>query len=90
MKPRILMMVIFMLLATALFAAAASDVQRISTEELNSRLGQADLAVVDVRTDGDWNNSDKMIASAIRSNPNDISPLRSQLAKDQTIVLYCA
>ncbi len=90
MKPRILPLVIFMLLASALFAVAASDVQRMSTEELNSRLGQADLVVVDVRTGGDWNNSDKMIASAIRNNPNDIDPLRSQLARDQTIVLYCA
>jgi len=90
MKPRILLLVIFMLLASALFAMAAVDVQRISTEELNSRLGQTDLAVVDVRTDGDWNSSDKMIASAIRINPNDIASLRSKLAKDQTIVLYCA
>lgn len=79
-----------MLLASALFAVAASDVQRISAEELNSRLGQADLTVIDVRTGGDWNNSDRMIATAIRSNPNDIAPLRSKLAKDQTIVLYCA
>ena len=79
-----------MLLASALFAVAASDIQRISTEELNSKLGQSDLAVVDVRTGGDWNKSDKMIVSAIRSDANDIRPLLSKLAKDQTIVLYCA
>ncbi len=90
MKPRCLVLVIFMLLASSLFTVAAPDVPRMSTEQLNSRLGQADLVVVDVRTDADWNNSDKMIASAVRGNPNDIGPLRPQFAKDQTIVLYCA
>ncbi len=90
MKPRILLLVLFMLLASALFAVAASEVQRMSTEELNSRLGQADIVVVDVRTDGDWNNSDKMIAGGIHISPNDITPLRTKFTKDQTIVLYCA
>jgi hypothetical protein len=90
MTSRNALLVIFLLLASALCATAASDVPRMSTEELNSRLGQTGLAIVDVRTEHDWNNSDKMIAGAMRGNPDDIGSLLSRFAKDQTLVLYCA
>ena len=90
MKSKIALLSVLMLLASVVFALAASDVPRMSTDELKSRLTEAGLVVVDVRTGSDWNGSDEMVAGAIRGNPNDIGLWLSKLNMEQTIVLYCS
>ena len=90
MKSKILLLAGLMLLASAVFALATSDVPRMSTDELNSRLGEAGRVVVDFGTAGYRNGSEQMVAGAIRGNPNDIGMWLSKLNMDQTIVLYCS
>ena len=88
MKLKGTLLVLFLLLANTIFAVAGDNAPRMSTDELNSRLGETDIAIVDVRTGADWDNSNQMIAGAIRGNPRALN--LSELNKDQTIVLYCA
>jgi hypothetical protein len=88
MKLKGLMLATIMLLAS-LMSASAADIPRMSVEELNGQLGQADLVVVDARSGRDWSSSSQMIAGALRGNPGDVGSWDSTLGKDQTIVLYC-
>lgn len=62
----------------------------MSTEELNERLGEAGLAILDVRITGDWKHSKEMIRGAMRDDPNDVSLWADKLDKEQTSVLYCS
>ncbi len=61
---RLLLYAIFItgivLLAMCLTASAAS-VPRISTDELKTKLGSADLVVLDVRANWDWVKSEEQI-----------------------------
>ena len=88
MKLKGILLVFFLLLANAIFAVAGDDAPRMSTDELNSRLGETGIAIIDVRTGADWNDSNQMIAGAIRGNPRALN--LSELNKDLTIVLYCS
>ena len=69
--------------------ALADGVPRISVEDLNSRLTKGDVAVLDVRSDRDWNNADTKIPGSSRVNPNEIGPWAKNLAEGKAIVLYC-
>jgi hypothetical protein len=70
--------------------ARSGEVPRMSKEELKSLLGQPDVFVLDVRTGGDWEASDRKIAGAIREDPRDASAWAAKYPKDSTIVLYCS
>jgi rhodanese-related sulfurtransferase len=78
-----------LLLAMCLTASAAS-VALMSTDELKSRLGDADLVVLDVRAGRDWHNSDKKIAGSERVKPGGANQWVINYPKDKEIVLYCA
>ncbi len=81
------------LMLTSLIASMAmsqSDVNRITMEELNGRLGEPNLIVVDVRARGDWSRSDSKIKGAVRVEPRDAGFLTSQYGKDKTLVFYCS
>lgn len=71
-------------------AAYADSVPRMSTDELKSRLGDADLAVLDVRTDWDWNQSAEKIAGAEHVNPSAVEEWAGSYPKERTLVLYCS
>lgn len=68
---------------------AAGDVPRMQVDELNARLGDRSLTIIDVRTAGDWEGSPSRIKGAIREASKDVSEWASNYAKDRTIVLYC-
>jgi len=78
-----------LLLATSLTVSAAS-VERMSTDELKSRLGDADLVVLDVRGSWDLVKSDNKIAGSERVQPGGAKQWAGNYPKDKTIVLYCA
>jgi rhodanese-related sulfurtransferase len=78
------------LFAVSAFAAGAESVPRMSTDELKSRLGDADLAVLDVRTDWDWNQSAEKIAGATHVNPAAVEDWAGSYPKERTLVLYCS
>ncbi len=66
-----------------------SDVPRLSIEELKTKLGQADLAIIDVRSTHDWEESSKMIKGAFREDSRQVYSWLKKYPKDKTIVLYC-
>jgi len=71
-------------------AVTAADVPRITKEELKSMLGNPDLIVLDVRSDSDWQASNRKILGAVRENPNDSESWAGKYPKTKTLVLYCA
>jgi len=77
------------LLFTMCLTASAATAPRISTDELKSQLGSAELVVLDVRGNGDWVKSEKQIVGAERVNPGGATQWASNYSKEKTIVLYC-
>lgn len=82
--------VVFLVVFATCYSAFAESVPRMSTDELNSRLGQTDLVVLDVRTGKDWNAAKSKIAGAVRLEPSAIDQWIGNYQKEQTIILYCA
>ncbi len=68
----------------------AAEVPVMAQQELKERLGAADLVVIDVRTDGDWNSSERKIVGAVREDPARVMSWASTYDTSKTIVLYCA
>ncbi len=69
--------------------SARAEVPRMPVEELQSRLGSADLVVLDVRSTRDWNASEEKIAGAVRENPARPQDWAGKYPKEATLVLYC-
>jgi rhodanese-related sulfurtransferase len=63
---------------------------RITTEDLKSRLGAADLVVIDVRAERDWKESGMKIAGAVREDPASPDKWAGKYPVEKTVVLYCA
>lgn len=78
------------LLLAMSFTASAASVARMSTDELNAKLGDTDLVVLDVRGSWDLVKSDNKIAGSERVQPGGAKGWAKNYAKDKTIVLYCA
>jgi len=84
-----LSLVVFMVLVTAVSCFAAS-VPRMSSDELNSRLSEEGLVVLDARAPYHWGSSDIKILGAERVEPGAVSAWSGNYSKEQTLVLYCA
>src|SRR5690349_12145633 len=69
---------------------AADVAPRMTIDELKARLGSADLAVIDVRAEGDWKESDLKIAGAVREDPTAPDKWAGKYPVEKTVVLYCA
>jgi rhodanese-related sulfurtransferase len=78
-----------LLLVMSLTVTAAS-VPRISTDELKTKLGSADLVVLDVRANWDWVKSEEQIPGSDRVPPGGANQWAANYPKEKTIVLYCA
>lgn len=93
---RKLWLLLFALVVTGLFVGGTSlsvlsaEVSKMTTDDLNSKLGTADLVILDVRGSWDWNKSDQKIANSIRVEPGAAQTWASEYSKTQDIVLYCA
>ena len=70
--------------------AWADGVPRMSADDLNSRLAKGDVAVLDVRSDRDWNTAVTRIPGSARVNPDEIGQWAKNLPEGKAIVLYCA
>ena len=83
---------LFLLLASVLVSpdVSAADPLRITKEELKQRLGNPEIAIVDVRSGSDWTGSERKIAGAVREEPNDAGGWEKRYAKDKPLILYCA
>jgi hypothetical protein len=70
--------------------AMATEVPRMTKEELKPNLSDPGVVIVDVRVGKDWKGSEFKIKGAVRENPKDFSAWAGKYPKDKTIVLYCA
>ncbi len=82
-----------LIVALVLMGASAPNldsrsVPRMSVEELNERLGENGLVVIDVRSGAYWDRSDVKIPGAVREAPNRID-WAGNYSKQSTVVLYC-
>ena len=66
----------------------ASEVTRISKEELNSMLGNPDVIILDVDREGNWEDRDRKIPGAVREIPKEIESWMNKYPRDKTLVLY--
>jgi len=67
----------------------SAEVPRIGKEELKGMLNDPQVAILDVRTSGDWDSSSTKIQGAIREDPNkSAKSWADKYSKDKTIVLY--
>ena len=62
----------------------------MSKEELKGQLQNPEVIIIDVRSGGDWLNSDQKITGALRADPKDQGSWPMDMFKDKTLVLYCA
>ena len=80
--------ILMMLLLWAVPGCAQTAPKRITTDELNTMLGDRQAVVVDVRDVRDWENSDQKIKGAIRVDPRNLDVANLPMAKDALLVLY--
>ena len=73
------------LLCATSFVASEAAVPRISIDELNMRLGESDLVILDVRQD----QADEQIVGSERVNPGSVNQWAGNFPKDKVFVLYC-
>lgn len=74
----------------AMTANCAGDVPRMTIEELEGRLGDPDLVIVDVRTGGSWEGRDAKIKGAVREDPAGVQNWIQKYPKDKILVFYCS
>lgn len=70
--------------------ASAATVSLMSTDELNARLGEADLVILDVRSEGHWGQSSHKVPGSERVEFWNVAQWANNYPKEKPIVLYCA
>ena len=68
----------------------AAGAPQITADELNAKIGDTDVVIIDVRRAGHWQGSDQKITGAVREDPKDVKGWAGNYAHDKTLVLYCA
>ena len=86
---KIMTLLIVAVLVSAVHGVGA-DVQTIGKDELKQRLGTAELVILDVRKESDWESSELKITGAVRADPSDVQTWSQNLSRDKLYVLYCA
>ena len=87
---RQLVLLLTLLFTLGMASSAWSDDLIMDKDALNSMLSQPDLVVLDVRTGKDWSSSEFKIKNAMRAPVGDYKDWSASLAKDKTLVTYCA
>jgi rhodanese-related sulfurtransferase len=84
--------IIFVMVFVLIYSSSvlATDVQLITTDQLNSSLNNSDIVVLDARGSWDWVKTDDKIFKAIRVDPGNVNAWANNFDKGKTIVLYCA
>jgi len=66
------------------------EIPRMEPGELNARLADPSIVVLDVRQGSDWNASQAKIKGSVRESNENIPAWAIKYPKDKIIVLYCA
>jgi len=90
MVKRLVPAVLLTLMVVGYGISRAADVPMMTTAQLASLLGKADLVILDVRTPYDWKKSDTKIKGAVRGDPMKFGGWIDKYPKEKTLVLYCA
>lgn len=81
-------------LVVALFfvvsCATGKNAPRIAKDDVKAKLGSADVVLIDVRSDADWDKSTEKIVGAKKVDYKNIDSWIGTLPKDKDIILYCA
>jgi hypothetical protein len=72
------------------WAIAQDAIAKITKEELNGKLDDPDVVIVDVRLGKDWKASESKIKGALRVEPGNVLSLTDKYPKDKMLVFYCA
>jgi hypothetical protein len=67
---------------------SSNTIQRMSKEELKSRLEDPSLVILDVRRPQDWKKSGRKIKGAVQENPYKFDNWYARYPKAKTILLY--
>jgi rhodanese-related sulfurtransferase len=78
------------LLISCTLQGTASDVRRITKEEVKDMLADPGVIILDVRAETDWKTDEFKIKGAVRENPQEVEAWASKYPKDRTLILYCA
>ena len=71
-----------------LSAQAFGQVTNITVHQLLESLEHPQVLILDVRTSGSWQASDKKIKGAVRKNPDTFDSWANELPKDKYLALY--
>jgi len=66
------------------------DALRITVAQLHALLGSPDVVIVDVRDPVSWDKSERKIPGALREDPEKTAAWAGKIAKNKTIIVYCA
>lgn len=69
--------------------ASASEVPKISKEELKAMLNNPDLVIIDVRRERDWKSSSLKIRGAVWEDFLEVETWAQKYPKNKIIALYC-
>ncbi len=88
----VIMMLVLSWLAQMVFCAetgpTASDVPRMTKEQLRAQMGNPDLVIIDVRSAHDWEDSKIKIMGSIREVPKEAGSWINKYPKNKTLVFY--
>ncbi len=84
------LMIFFFAIGFSVFlsAQAFGKVTNITVHQLFKSLENPRVLVLDVRSSGSWQASDKKIKGAVRKNPDTFDSWANELPKDKHLALY--
>ncbi len=81
---------IFFMVGVYTAVAQSADAPRMTKEELKAMLDNPNLVVIDVRTQGDFQEGDLKIKGSVREDPDAFDSWANKYPKEKTILLYCS
>jgi hypothetical protein len=86
---RALLIYSFLLGVTAILSSQAfGQVIKITVNQALTAIDDPQMLILDVRTSGNWQASDKKITGAVRKNPDTFDSWSKSLPKNKTMLLY--
>ena len=88
LKRTLLILIFTICFSGFLSAQAFGQVKKITVHKLLESLEHPQVLILDVRTSGSWQASDKKIKNAVRKNPDTFDSWANELPKDKYLALY--
>ncbi len=88
LKLTLLIFILTIGFTVSLSAQAFCQVIKITINQLLESLDNPQVLILDVRTSGSWQDSDKKIKGAVRKNPETFGSWANDLPKNKFLALY--